>query len=211
MGFFDFLHGRPPKSEAQEYMEKRNKEYAKKVALYNKLEANSTMVKTQVDTAENYRKANSSTNVFKTLTANLSKGINDALGMANEMVVKSTPNGSSQTASTIAHNYKNSCNTCSTTPSIYDSKYSNIFDVKNASARPADRSVIASGIIQRGSFKVGDTVTIKTVRTTKQATILGIWRRGEKTQYANASSGQIGIVLSNSADTPIKQGDKILL
>ena len=40
MGLLDFLDwGKPPKSEAELYMEKRNKEYARKVAEYKRREA----------------------------------------------------------------------------------------------------------------------------------------------------------------------------
>ena len=38
MGLFDFLHGKTYESEAEAYMKKRNKEYAKRSAIYKKQE-----------------------------------------------------------------------------------------------------------------------------------------------------------------------------
>jgi hypothetical protein len=195
MGFFDFLHGEPPKSEAQIYMERRNKEYARKVALYKKMEANSIAHRVQDPPVRRQTSNNRS----------MANTISNSLTKCFENIIE-TPSSPTQTS----YRSPSSCNTCASTQTIYDSASQDIFIVSNASAKPTDRSVIASGVIQRGSFKVGDNVTVQTIGGARKTTIVGMWRRGEKIQYANVSSGQIGIVLSNIADTLVKQGDKIL-
>ena len=77
MGFFDFIHGgRPMKSEAEAYMEKRNKEYAKKAAEYKRKE--------QLETA---KERLSSIQTANTKTVNMSSTIRH-LGTTVQRAVK---------------------------------------------------------------------------------------------------------------------------
>ena len=189
MGLFDFLHGRPPKSESQIYMEQRNKEYAKKVAAYNKIEAK-----------WGHQSDNPIINI-------------------NHKPYKSTPvmakqqiqiNKSQSIKSKITHPKISDCLQCDTSPSLYDGKEKSAFIITKASANAARGTVTASGIIKRGSFQVGDTVDVITSLETRSFKIVAMWRQGVKIEYANSSAGPIGMVFSNAADMLMRQNDRVV-
>ena len=205
MGFFDFLHGKQQKSEAQIYMEQRNGEYAKRVAEYKRREA-LQISGNKFNMLDDSSRRKTSNKSPQSITKKIVKHISDELH-AN------IPISAHSSTSNNSHNniYKkaNDCESCHTTTNIYNGE-EDVLEVARASANASLRTVIASGTIVRGGFSVGDVVTVITSLETREATISGIWRQGEKIDYANISSGPVGVVLANSADMMIRAGDKIV-
>lgn len=201
MGLFDFLHGNPPKSEAQAYMEKRNKEYTRRAAEYKRREAlqelnasNKLFDNLKNRTNTNVHKNSITTNVVSCLKTAVDKTVSFA--ESSNALNAARP--------------KKPCDSCDSVPSIYDGAEKDLFEVSAASVQFSLRNVIASGVVRRGGFSVGDKVIIQTLSETKEVTISGIWRQGEKAQYVNVSSGQVGLVLANAADVIVKSGSKII-
>ena len=200
MGFFDFLHGvSNQKSEAELYMEKRNKEYAKRAAAYRRREA---MLVTQ-----------SGLDGFSKLFNSIQQQNNYTQPMNNRSTQQNIQQSQQAVCQTSAqlHNKKStsSCGECGNENSIYDSKNLDIFVVENAFTKAETQTVTASGNIVRGGFSVGDKVEIATTLETRTVIIQKMLRRGEAIQYANTSSGKIAIILSNAADILVRKDDTI--
>ena len=106
--------------------------------------------------------------------------------------------------------FTNYCDDCDETESIYDGKETALFVVDAASSKPSLRTITASGTIKRGRFEVGDKVQIISSLETRDAIIASIIRQGAKIDYANVSSGPIGLVFANVSDMMIRSGDKIV-
>ena len=198
MGFFDFLHGSVPrKSEAEEYMEKRNKEYARKAAEYKRRESMATAKEGLFEFGKLFTP--------KQQAKNYTKPVNNYLTQRTEQAT--IPTNFPQ--KTYSRKPRNNCDECGTSNSIYDSDHLDIFTVENAFAKSSTRTVTASGAIVRGGFSVGDKVEVKTTLETRVVTIQQMFRQGESIQYANVSSGKIAMVLSNAADILVRKGDMI--
>ena len=205
MGLFDFLHGvSNQKSEAEQYMEQRNKEYARKAAEYRRREALSTSAG-----GEFLNK------VFgqSTTTPNHPRPV-----QPNQTQRPTTRTTSAQTCYTNPPTYpahSQQCTSypniekCDTTKSMYDSDKLDIFAIENAFVRQNTKTVTASGVVKRGGFAIGDKVVIKTTLEEREVQIQQIFRQGEAINYINISSGKVAIVLSNSADMLVRQGDVV--
>lgn len=234
MGLFDFLHGGHVESEAEAYMRQRNKEYARKAAEYRRKEALSQLTdrvhSDMTSTLKQYaRKENGSPvetfgATFGAAAGSLIREFNKALNQSNGTAHSSTNNHASapstsrpQTKITITTKstsnvarQTNMCNTCDTTPSIYDGKEESLFVVESASARPALRSVFVVGTIERGGFEIGDKVQIVTPLETRDAIIGNIIRENKSLEYANVSSGRITLAFANCADLMIRKGNTVV-
>ena len=206
MSILDFLHGgRQIESEAEAYMKKRNKEYARKAAEYKRREAMANMVGQFVGDARDVLHKNSRSNkspAVKTIAS---------IGEVASAIVKEIENSLAGDVSceTQTRRSLNGCGECNNTPSIYDGKEAALFEVDSSFIKPALRTTTVSGRVLRGNFEVGDKVDVVTSVEIREATIANIIRRGEKTEYANSSSGAVGLVLNGVADVSIRKGDKI--
>lgn len=207
MGLLDFLHGNAPKeSEAEAYMREKNKEYTRKAAEYKRKEAIANMTggvfaQLQDDMYKNSR--NNRSKSTKTLSS---------IGEVAKSVVKDIESSLAGQVNCIPKKESalNECNECNNTPSIYDGKESALFEVNNASVKPSVRTVTVSGKVLRGTFEIGDKIEVITSLENREATIVNIIRQGEKTEYANNSSGMVGLIVNGAADVMIRKGDKII-
>ena len=206
MGILDFLHGgRQIESEAEAYMRKRNKEYARKAAEYKRREAMANMVgQFGGDTRDALHK-NTRNN------RSIANGTLSSIGEAVGNVVREIENSLAGDVSceTQTRRSLNGCDECNNTPSIYDGKEAALFEVDSSFIKPALRTTTVSGRVLRGNFEIGDKVDVVTSVEIREATIANIIRRGEKAEYANSSSGAVGLVLNGVADVSIRKGDKI--
>lgn len=174
MGLFDFLHGQTIKSEAEEYMERRNKEYARK--------------------AREYKRKEYSFNVADRLRDYLS------LGEKKNSSAQTISVETSHTKATTMHESMYKSENCDTCHSASETYYASMMNVIASSVNQATRTVTVSGTIVRGRFLVGDTVTIQQNGHTTTAVIGSIICRGERLQYANSSNGKLAIIFNNTTE-----------
>jgi hypothetical protein len=226
MGLFDFLHGaRPPKSEAEMYMEKRNKEYARKAAEYRRREAVNSVTERLGDSIytivqENMRKNTRNTDGVQTLGSVFGTAVCSIL--ENFGIKASGPkrqqNGNTQnkskilvstTHTTASAKYAYDCDQCGSTSSIYDEMEIASFLVSGASVQSSTKALNVVGEIQRGSFKIGDRVEVVTALEVNSAKIAFMFRKGEPIDYANASAGMITLVFDHMPSV-VRGGDKIV-
>lgn len=206
MGLLDFLHGgRQIESEAEAYMRKRNKEYARKAAEYKRREAMANMTGQFNRDAQDMlykNKRNSRSSAANTLAS-----IGEVAGSIVKEIEKSLAGDIS--CETQTRRAIDDCDECEKSTSIYDGKEAALFEVEASFVKPALRTVTVSGKVLRGNFEIGDQVDVVASVETREATIANIIRRGEKTEYANSSSGAVGLVLNGAADMSIRKGDRI--
>lgn len=224
MGFLDFLHGSAPrKSEAELYMEKRNKEYAKKAAEYKRKEALADIAErfgANVNCQKTSRRVDtqSPTNLLETIANSIAKEFGVPLTNVSKQQKPGNystmnTNGMARKSESVREYHRevirDTCDDC-WTDSEYDNDETAVFVVKNASIKAATRTLTAIGNITRGRFEVGDAVQVVSSSGTQNAIIASIIRQGEKIQYANVSSGPIGLVFANITDMMVRSGDKIV-
>jgi hypothetical protein len=208
MGLFDFLHGgKLPESEAEAYMRKRNKEYARKAAEYKRREAMTNITGKFGNDVQDMLYKNSRNNKVSSAASASLTSIGEAVGSIVKEFEKSLIEDACREAR--VRPTLNNCHECERTPSIYDGKEAALFEVDATSIKPAIRTVTASGKVLRGTFEVGDKVDVVTSVEIREATVAGVIRRGERAEYANSSSGAVGLVLNGVADMTIRKGDKI--
>lgn len=200
MGLFDFLHwSSSQKSEAEIYMEKRNKEYTRRAAEYRRRE--------MMWAAKEGLFGLGKTASPKRHSGNYSRPTNNYSTLPATQCQKSTTCQPHQ--QTYNKTISGDCDSCGTSASIYDSKHLDIFTVENAFTRESAGTAAASGVVVRGGFSVGDMVEVTTSLETRVVTIQQMFRQGKAIQYANTSSGKIAIILSNASDILLRKGDMI--
>jgi hypothetical protein len=210
MGLFDFLHGNPPKSEAEQYMELRNKETARKMAAYRRKETLAAMT------------ANNDSGLFSVLKDHAKNYSNqDSLGRVIGTAVKTAIDDSNKQYNAYRQQKANcnfeqtsrsmssSCNVCTSQTDDCDQRESTIFIVQRSFIKPSIRAVHVIGSISRGSLAVGDKIIIRSATETNESVIAMIIRRNEKQEYANSASGEIELILANSAFI-VREGDTIV-
>lgn len=209
MGLLDFLHGGGSmESEAEAYMKQRNREYARKAAEYKRKEAIANMTGQFGGDMQDLLYKNSK-NIRKSQA--LAEKTFGSVGEVARALVKEIENSLAGDISCDIDTkpIANGCGECNNTPNIYDGKEVALFEINTASIKAATRTVTASGKVLRGTFKVGEKVELITPVETRTATIANIIRKGEKAEYANSSSGLVGLVLNGVADVMIRPGYKI--
>jgi hypothetical protein len=208
MGFFDFLHGGSSrKSEAEIYMEQRNREYAKKAAAYRKREL---MVEIAEQMGLNSRLQNNTrkNNTKNNAVDKMARKVGDS---PNDIVSHVLSNGYEFSGSSTQCAYnQTSCNTCHTDDNKQKQKDSAIFCAQSAKINPSIRTVTVNGVIKRGWFEVGDKITIISALEKREAIIAKIIRQGAFVDFANISSGEVSFIFTTIADMMIKSGDQIV-
>lgn len=198
MGLFDFLHGiSNQKSEAELYMEQRNKEYARRAAEYRRREVMNSSAGS--DFANDIKSRISNRVSFQSTTSYKN----------NNVTRQQTRPKTSTVYLSVSKPYTSSCDDCEKSTSLFDDVNSNIFKIEKAFVQSGTRMVTARGNIVRGSFKIGDKVELNTSVESRPVTVQRIIRQGEQTTYANTSSGAIAIVISNASDIVVRAGDTL--
>lgn len=208
MGFFDFLHGGASrKSEAEIYMEQRNKEYAQKAAAYKKRELMAEVAEQMGlnsrlhNNAQNKRPQNDTINQMARKIGETPKEmLSHVLSSGHEFSGNSSQCNSNRT----------SCDTCHTDNDSTNKTDSAVFCIQSAKINPAIRTTTVNGFVKKGWFEVGDKITIISSLEKREATIAKIVRQGALVDYINISSGQVCLVFTTIADMMLKSGDQIV-
>lgn len=210
MGLFDFLHGgRQQKSEAQEYMEQRNKTFASRANQYlnnNNPYMSSSHTDPKTGKQQTLDSAMSlATEMLKVPTAILSTLTGKDVAVSQQTIHKT------QTAYHNATTSKRNDACLMDNPNISTKRPACEFVISHVMYKPETRTLITTGEIKAGGFEAGDKVKINSEDAHSDALVISkIIRRGEVTSYANIASGRISIVFNNTITANVKTGDKLI-
>jgi hypothetical protein len=188
MGFWDFLHGiTNQKSEAEEYMEKRNKEYAKKAAEYRRKERMQELPSAFISQDKPH-----STRAKQT-RPRPQYGFQPSVSHSRQNTA-----------------FNSACDECNSIDSSYNKNQVGEFVVSEAKINTLTRTTLIIGRVKSGGFSTGDSIIINSSLEARDAIIGKITRQGAVVTYANSSSGEVMFLFTSIHDLLIRPGDTII-
>ena len=187
MTLFEYIFGQGiQKTDAERYMEERNREYAKKAAMYKRREQYGKKVKTLLD----YLVPMSSVDTYtEPITMNKVTQVRPAseiyeMSKLSQEYKQPTTESINATKQRLMEKYNiDSCLECD--ESDEEERDASVFEITTVVLDPKSKIYKVCGSIKRGRFSMNDIVCVKNGILKSNAGIKRIIRRGEVIQYAN--------------------------
>ena len=216
MTIFEYIFGGigPLKTDAEKYMEERNKEYSKKAAAYKKREMLSEVQKTIFDYLMPISKMSSyksAPNTYHTNTIQVRK-----MYEQQDRVYRTEADyrdAAMETKKRLQEKYGHAniptldCDDCDSFD--FEKEDASLFEINTVMFDQISHVYKVCGKIKRGRFSMNDIVTIKDSTTQYSAKVKQIIRQGEVIDYANVSSGVIILFIPASGGLRIDKTSKI--
>ena len=216
MTLLEYLFGNmvSTKTDAERYMEERNREYAKKAAAYKKREMLGEVQKTIFDHLIPVAKINNYATVPQSQSTNRTQvRTTYDVPQTTYRTEMDYRDAAAETKRRLQEKYgcatqsESDCNTCDS--SELDLEDASVFEINTVMFDQMKQVYKVCGKIKRGRFSVNDIVTVKNGTNHYAAKIRQIIRQGENIDYANVSSGVIILFLPTSGGLKMDKASKI--
>ena len=202
------------KTDAEKYMEERNKEYARKSAAYKKREMLGEVQKTIFDylmpmsKMSSYKSAPSAYDTNKTQVRTMYDQPDRSYRTETDYRDAAIETKRRlQEKYGLANGPSLDCDDCDSFD--FEKEDASLFEINTVMFDQISHVYKVCGKIKRGRFSINDIVTIKDSTTQYSAKVKQIIRQGETIDYANVSSGVIILFIPASGGLKINKTSKI--